>query len=177
MENCGPRKFSGPSKVPGVVSSFLCKRWECPSYYFPFGFPGNSWGLAVSSFAVIAFVALLFFRCNSQRALSEGHPCFLLFQTPQGQTVDLSKSSRMRRYFRWYTEHMGTLPRAAGQNVWRQGPCGSAAALALLGRRQRPGQGWPGLLCCLSWGSVCVQSLRTPQAQFVGRMWGYLKEP
>ena len=88
MENCGPRKFSGPSKVPRVVSFFLCQRWECPSYYFPIWVSRGQLGFGCEFLCCNCLCGFGVFKCNSQTALSEGCPCFLLFQTSQGQTVE-----------------------------------------------------------------------------------------
>lgn len=58
-EELCPKEVQEP-RVPGVGSFFLCKSGECPGSYFPFWVSGDHRGLAVSSFIVTAFVALVF---------------------------------------------------------------------------------------------------------------------
>lgn len=97
MENCGPRKSSGLSKIPKVVSFCFYKRRECPNYYFLIWVSRGHWGVTA----------------NSQIALSKGCPCFLLCQTSQGQQEEFKQGLQDEEIFS--LTHNGTNGNPAGQ--------------------------------------------------------------
>lgn len=105
----------------------------------------------MSSFVVSAFVASVLSGLIPA-ALGKGWPCFLLFQTSQGQTEE-SKQGLQKEDRYVVTGANGNPAGAAGQKLGARAPRGPVAAGALLARGKRPPKNG------LSYSVVLVEAL------------------
>lgn len=174
-----PRKIRPLQSPQGRFSFFLFIGRDCP-ITSAFGFPGDSWGLAVTPLFFLP-LWLWCFRCDSQTGLSEGWPCFpVIPNIPQDRQQESKQESQDEEISSLIHRTNGHLARGS----WTELSEGELSVVLLW--HQPLGEGGSQAKTGLGYSVIFVEEFSLCSRTEISsdgprhnlrRRWGYLMEP